>query len=751
MRKFMMAAAFALPMFGGAAMAQDTLKIGYIDPLSGGGASVGEVGLKTFQFLADEVNAKGGIQGKKVEIVPLDNKTNPQESLIQAQKAIDAGVRYITQGNGSSVAGALSDFVTKYNERNPGKEVLYFNYAAVDPVLTNAKCSFWHFRWDANSDIKMEALTNYMKTVPSIKNVYLINQDYSFGESVRTAARAMLAAKRPDIKIVGDEKHPLLKITDFSPYIAKIKASGADTVITGNWGQDFALLLKAAADAGLKVNWYTYYAGGTGGPTAVKQANLNHQVFQIAEGIAESRPSLVAGIREGVPRQVRRQPVLSARRQRDADAGGGGRQGQVDRSDQGRRWRSKAWSSKCSTAARATCARTITSSSSRSIFPRSAIAPPRSRSTRKRPAGAGSLWRRSTRRRPCFRPPARWNGRTERSRVRHPPRKLRGGCVFQSRRCVLLELIVISTLNGVLFGMLLFLMASGLTVIFSMLGVLNFAHASFYMLGAFFGFQISRWFGFWPALLIAPLLAGAIGAGVERYGLRRVHRNGHVAELLFTFGLAFVIEEVVQIIWGKSPVDFRVPTLLDFPAFTIFSTNYPAYKMFMLLVSIAIFVGLLIVLKKTRIGLIVQAALTHPHMVGHLGHNVGRIFMLVFGVGTALAAVAGVIAGPALVTQSNMAGLLGPILFVVVVVGGLGSLPGAFVASLLIGLVQTFAVSMNGSLSGAFGPLSPAYASTWLADIWGVTIAQIAPIMPYLLLVLILIFRPMGLLGTRDT
>ena len=271
----------------------------------------------------------------------------------------------------------------------------------------------------------------------------------------------------------------------------------------------------------------------------------------------------------------------------------------------------------------------------------------------------------------------------------------------------MLELIVISTLNGVLYGMLLFLMASGLTVIFSMLGVLNFAHASFYMLGAFFGFQISRWIGFWPALLIAPPLVGAIGAAVERYGLRPVHKNGHVAELLFTFGLAFAIEEVVQIIWGKSPVDFRVPPLLDFPAFTIFSTNYPAYKMFMLLVSIVIFAGLLITLKKTRIGLIVQAALTHPHMVGHLGHNVGRIFMLVFGVGTALAAVAGVIAGPALVTQSNMAGLLGPILFVVVVVGGLGSLPGAFIASLLIGLVQTFAVSMDGSLASAFGPLAP--------------------------------------------
>ncbi len=288
MRKTLAMTVVALSVFGATAMsaaAEDTLKIGYIDPLSGGGASVGEVGLKTFQFLADEVNAKGGIQGKKVEIVPFDNKTNPQESLIQAQKAIDAGVRYLTQGNGSAVASALSDFVTKYNERNPGKEVLYFNYAAIDPVLTNDKCSFWHFRWDASSDIKMEALTNYMKTVPSIKNVYLINQDYSFGESVRTAARTMLAAKRPDIKIVGDEKHPLLKVTDFAPYIAKIKASGADSVITGNWGQDFALLLKASADAGLKVNWYTYYAGGTGGPTAIRQAGLNHQVFQISEGI----------------------------------------------------------------------------------------------------------------------------------------------------------------------------------------------------------------------------------------------------------------------------------------------------------------------------------------------------------------------------------------------------------------------------------------------------------------------------------
>ena len=288
MRKAIAGAGLLALLLAGAARAEDTIKISYIDPLSGGGASVGEGGLKTFQYLADELNAKGGILGHKVEIVPMDNKTNPQESLIQAQKAVDAGIHYITQGNGSSVAAALSDFVTKNNGRNPGKEVLYFNYAAVDPSLTNEKCSYWHFRWDANSDIKMEALTNYMKGEQSIKKVYLINQDYSFGQSVRTAARKMLAAKRPDIQIVGDELHPLLKITDFSPYIAKIKASGADSIVTGNWGQDIALLLKAAADAGLKVNWYTYYAGGAGGPTAIKQTGLDHQVFQITEGIPNS-------------------------------------------------------------------------------------------------------------------------------------------------------------------------------------------------------------------------------------------------------------------------------------------------------------------------------------------------------------------------------------------------------------------------------------------------------------------------------
>jgi branched-chain amino acid transport system substrate-binding protein len=282
--------ALAASVFCSAAFAEDTIKIGYIDPLSGGGASIGEVGLKTFRYLADDLNAAGGANGKKFEIVPLDNKTNPQESLIQAQKAADQGVRIITQGNGSAVGAALADWVTKFNERNPGKEMLYLNYAAVDPVLTNDKCTYWHFRWDANSDIKMSALTTFMKDRPNIKKVYLINQDYSFGQSVRAQARTMLKEKRPDIEIVGDELHPLLKVTDFSPYIAKIKASGADSVITGNWGQDFALLLKAAADAGLQTDWYTYYAGGAGGPTAVKQTGLADRVFEITEGVPNSAP-----------------------------------------------------------------------------------------------------------------------------------------------------------------------------------------------------------------------------------------------------------------------------------------------------------------------------------------------------------------------------------------------------------------------------------------------------------------------------
>ncbi len=268
----------------------------------------------------------------------------------------------------------------------------------------------------------------------------------------------------------------------------------------------------------------------------------------------------------------------------------------------------------------------------------------------------------------------------------------------------MLELITFSTLNGVLYGMLLFMLASGLTLIFSMMGVLNFAHASFYMLGAYFGFQISRHVGFWPGFVLAPLIVGVIGAVVERYGLRHVHRHGHVAELLFTFGLAFVIEELVQHVLGQAAGGLpgaAVPRLRRLHALR---HDLSRLQLFMLVTAIAMFVFLIVVLTRTRIGLIIQAALTHPHMVAMLGHNVPRVFMLVFGVGSALAGLAGVIAGPAFVTQPTMAALLGPILFVVIVVGGLGSLTGAFVASLLIGLIQTFAVAINYSLADLFGP-----------------------------------------------
>ncbi|MFD2677072.1 branched-chain amino acid ABC transporter permease [Camelimonas lactis] len=311
----------------------------------------------------------------------------------------------------------------------------------------------------------------------------------------------------------------------------------------------------------------------------------------------------------------------------------------------------------------------------------------------------------------------------------------------------MLELVTFSTLNGVLYGMLLFMMASGLTLIFSMMGVLNFAHASFYMIGAYFGFEISRHIGFWPGFIIAPLLVGVVGALIERYGLRRVHRYGHVAELLFTFGLAFVIEELVSMIWGKAPVDYRPPPSLDFVAFSLFGTTYPAYRIFMLATAVAMFVFLILVLRRTRVGLIIQAALTHPDMVAMLGHNVPRVFMMVFGVGAGLAGLAGVIAGPALVTQPSMAALLGPILFVVIVVGGLGSLGGAFVASLLIGLIQTFAVAINVSLADVIGPT----AAGIFGELGRAPLAQIAPVLPYLLLVLVLILRPTGLFGTRES
>ncbi|MBF6991306.1 MULTISPECIES: branched-chain amino acid ABC transporter substrate-binding protein [Cupriavidus] len=270
-----MFAAMGSALVSGSALA-DTVKIAFIDPLSGLMAPVGQNQLKSWQFVADVANQKGWAGAHKFEVVGFDNKLSPQESLTILKQAIDQNIRYIVQGNGSSVGLALQDAVAKHNERNPGKEIIYLNYAAVDPDMTNAKCNYWHFRLDANSDMKMEALTTFLAKDPGVKKVYLINQNYSFGHQVAKAAKDYLKRKRPDIQIVGEDLHPLAQVKDFAPYAAKIKASGADTVITGNWGSDLALLIKAGKDAGLTTNYYTYYAGTTGVPTAMGAAGAEH-------------------------------------------------------------------------------------------------------------------------------------------------------------------------------------------------------------------------------------------------------------------------------------------------------------------------------------------------------------------------------------------------------------------------------------------------------------------------------------------
>ncbi len=265
-----------------------------------------------------------------------------------------------------------------------------------------------------------------------------------------------------------------------------------------------------------------------------------------------------------------------------------------------------------------------------------------------------------------------------------------------------MDLFLVNLLDGLVMGLLLFMLSSGLTLIFSMMGVLNFAHASFFMLGAYFAYQISTFMGFWAGLIVAPVVVGLIGALVERFGLRRVHQYGHVPELIFTFGLALLIEEIVQFFWGKSQVPYQKPEILDFALFSIANFDIQAYKIFMIFVAMAIFIVLLLILTRTRIGLIIQAALSHPRTVESLGHNVPLVFMGVFGVGTALAGVAGVIAGPQLGTHPGMAILLGSIVFVTIVIGGLGSLWGALVASLLIGWIQTFAATYNVGLADLF-------------------------------------------------
>jgi branched-chain amino acid transport system permease protein len=314
-----------------------------------------------------------------------------------------------------------------------------------------------------------------------------------------------------------------------------------------------------------------------------------------------------------------------------------------------------------------------------------------------------------------------------------------------------IEFFTISLLNGVSYGLLLFMLSSGLTLIYSMMGVLNFAHASFYMLGAYVAFSVTALIGFWWALLIAPLVVGLLGAAFEKHCLRRVHKFGHVPELLITFGLSYILLELVQLVWGRSSVDYRVPAALDGPLFTLFGTQFPNYRGFMMLVAVLMLISVWLLLTRTRIGLVIQAALTHPEMAGALGHNVPRVFMLVFGGGAALAGLAGVIGGNAFVTEPGMAATVGSVIFVVVVVGGMGSLAGAFLASLLIGVLQTFAVAIDSSIMSSVSMLGwQLTPQTFGYALWKLKISQIAPILPYLLLVLMLIFRPKGLLGTRE-
>ncbi|WP_290870147.1 branched-chain amino acid ABC transporter permease [Aquabacterium sp.] len=340
-----------------------------------------------------------------------------------------------------------------------------------------------------------------------------------------------------------------------------------------------------------------------------------------------------------------------------------------------------------------------------------------------------------------------------------------------------METFFVFLLNGISYGLLLFMLSSGLTLIFSMMGVLNFAHASFYMIGAYAAFTLTGLIGFFPALIVSPLLVGLLGAAFERHCLRKVHAHGHVPELLITFGLTYVVLEVVRLVFGPANVDYRIPDALSGPLFTLANvkgqglawlagagdpaicgpaagnscTQFPIYRGFMALVALAMLGSLWLLLTRTRIGLIIQAALTHPEMAEALGHNVPRVMMGVFGGGCALAGLAGVIGGNAFVTEPNMAASVGAIIFVVVVVGGMGSLAGAFLASLLIGLIQTFAVVIDVSVVTLMqGMGQTVNFDHWAYPLLKITVSQMAPILPYLLLVLMLILRPKGLLGTRE-
>lgn len=291
--KFVVASAAVLNMGVALAQSGETVRIAHIDPFSGPFGNVGQNQLKSWQFMAERISGNKNPAGVKLEVVGFDNKGSPQESLNSLKAAIDQGFRYVTQGNGSGAGLAILDAVAKHNARNPGKEVVYLNYAAVDPAMTNERCDYWHFRLDADTTMKMEALTTFMKDQPKVKNVYLLNQNYSHGQQVARYFKEGISAKRPDVKIVGEDLHPIGQVKDFAPYVAKIKQSGADTIVTGNWGADLTLFVKALNDAGLKIPMYTYYAGVTGTPTALAGGG-DGEVYVIAYGHANHTGELGA-------------------------------------------------------------------------------------------------------------------------------------------------------------------------------------------------------------------------------------------------------------------------------------------------------------------------------------------------------------------------------------------------------------------------------------------------------------------------
>ena len=287
--KTVSAVLFALPLVGGVSTAQTAstpaFKLAMIEGLSGPNAAPGEAVFRNLAWAVERVNARGGVKlsasagGSQMLVLErYDSKGQNEEALSSLRSAIDNGARVVLQGNSSANAAALIDAINKHNERDPGKRVLFLNYSAVDPTLTNEKCSFWHFRFDAHADMRMAALMDVIKDDKALKGVYLIGQDYSFGQSVLREARRQLGVQRPDIVVVGEELHPMARVKDFLPYAIKIKASGAGAVITGNWGNDLTLLIKAAKDVGFEGKFYTFYGNALGAQAAIGDAGIGKVV-----------------------------------------------------------------------------------------------------------------------------------------------------------------------------------------------------------------------------------------------------------------------------------------------------------------------------------------------------------------------------------------------------------------------------------------------------------------------------------------